>query len=413
MFGCVSDNISSCVEENQIEVANEYKQSEQFNVSSLLQRLEPMSSNDALDLLRNAHVELPEPLPLQECLEKLRPQCEEFQHCGASVVNVSAVTKELEKKGMDFCEAKADGNCWFRACSQALYGTEEYHAQLRTALCSHMLKKLDAANNGADDFVNDDERRKWGWVTMAEAKNSLLQQSKRGISVDGGLYILESCKLWKIDMVVWRFNDITMTLEHVYPTLFESENTSMWRRWHTINHMTHERGWSPEVGERVAKHHNGQWRLATVSKIERILEQDMFTVMCEENGAPCDEGNEVFTDTVSIAHLHKVRILDDEGRQFSLRQDGHHFSSLLPGTPEARLQRWGVRLSARLNLDAAAVLNDFLEAEQKSPADVLLCRLRFTIKKHELVRQLKKRRKQTNCKTKKELLAQVRCIRTD
>jgi len=406
------NNIPSCVEK-QIEVADGYKQSEQWNVGSLLQAPEPMSSNDALDCLRNAHVELPEPLPLQKCLEKLRPQCGEFQHCSAAVVNVSAVTRELEKKGMDFCEATAEGNCWFRVCSQALYGTQEHHAQLRTALCSHMLKNLDAVNNGADDFVNDDERRKWGWVTMAEAKNSLLQHSKSGIPVDGGLYILESCKLWKIDMVVWQFNDITMSLDHVNRNLLESEDTSMWRRWHTINHMTHEPGWSPEVGERVVRHHNGQWRLATVSKIERVLDQEMFTVLCEENGAPPDEGNEVCTVTVSIAHLHKVRILDDEGRQFSLRKAGHHFSSLLPGTPEARLQRWGVRLSARLNLDAAAVLNDFLEAEQKSPADVLLCRLRFMIKRDEIVRQLKKRRQPTNCKTKKELLAQVRCIRTD
>ena len=351
-----------------------------------------MSSNaDALDVLRNAEVVLPEPIPVDQCLASLQRECTAFKKCGPVIVNESSVQEKLEEEGMNFCDAAADGNCWFRACSQALYGTEDHHAELRTALCSHLLKQLDEMDDGDNGFLDEDEHIQWGLMSIAEARNSILQHAKCGISVDGDKYILESCHLWKINAHLWQFDDVTMTLQDY---LSVNDGSGTWRRWDMFHHMTHWRGWSPSVGERVFKYENGRWLLAKVRSIVRTSHENTFTVTREVNDASTNEDHGASTETVSIDYLHKVYTNSQKG-QHGLSRSGHHFSSLLPKT--------------------SSLLPETPEPERTSAAQVLLrrvqCPSRITIA--EITEELKRRSKQPAGPRKQQLLDQVRCLCAD
>ena len=67
--------------------------------------------------------------------------------------NTQMLNEQLRALGLYAAPTLGDGNCLFRALSDQLYGTESYHAKLRTEVCNW----IEAHKRRYEPFV-DDER---------------------------------------------------------------------------------------------------------------------------------------------------------------------------------------------------------------------------------------------------------------
>lgn len=59
--------------------------------------------------------------------------------------------RTLKRVGLGIRDVRRDGNCFFRAVSDQLYGVEEYHAHLREVACDYMLRHEDTLAPFLDD----------------------------------------------------------------------------------------------------------------------------------------------------------------------------------------------------------------------------------------------------------------------
>lgn len=68
-------------------------------------------------------------------------------------LDIDSFSRSLEPSGLAIRDVSNDGNCFFRAVSDQLYGTEEYHMKLRERACDYLL-----ANKEHYQFFVDDEQ---------------------------------------------------------------------------------------------------------------------------------------------------------------------------------------------------------------------------------------------------------------
>lgn len=69
--------------------------------------------------------------------------------------DLERVAKGLKRYGLAVRDVRRDGNCFFRAVSDQMYGTEEHHAYLRDLCCDYMEKHEDDLAPFLDDTESD------------------------------------------------------------------------------------------------------------------------------------------------------------------------------------------------------------------------------------------------------------------
>lgn len=71
----------------------------------------------------------------------------------AEELDLQAFSDSLRPMGLVIRDVSNDGNCFFRAVSDQLYGTEQFHSNLRQRACDYILRN----RNRFIDFVEDDQ----------------------------------------------------------------------------------------------------------------------------------------------------------------------------------------------------------------------------------------------------------------
>lgn len=72
-------------------------------------------------------------------------------------LDIDAFSHSLEPSGLAIRDVSNDGNCFFRAVSDQLYGTEEYHMKLRERACDYLLAHKDHYQCFVDDEQSFDD----------------------------------------------------------------------------------------------------------------------------------------------------------------------------------------------------------------------------------------------------------------
>lgn len=72
-----------------------------------------------------------------------------------SEVDLERMSRTLKRVGLGIRDVRRDGNCFFRAVSDQLYGVEEHHAHLRELACDYMADHEDSLSPFLDDGDED------------------------------------------------------------------------------------------------------------------------------------------------------------------------------------------------------------------------------------------------------------------
>lgn len=72
-------------------------------------------------------------------------------------LDIDAFSNSLEPFGFAIRDVSNDGNCFFRAVSDQLYGTEEHHMSLREGTCEYLLENKEHYQHFVDDEQSFDE----------------------------------------------------------------------------------------------------------------------------------------------------------------------------------------------------------------------------------------------------------------
>ena len=245
-----------------------------------------------------------------------------FESYGSVHVDEETIQQQLETKHMRFVDAEADGNCWFRVCSQALYGHENCHATIRQEVTLRT-KLLLKSNPRLAESIPD-----------GVGKTDFLRQlACVGTYIEGDLQCLASADVLGLDLRVWIFEELSAqlqtTIAHQFSPLANRSRRTLsnnWRKWDIFNHRNHEVQWTPNCNATVYVWYNetASWQKGVVqsafrpnarntTNVDEFVDELQFKVRLVERDAVV---------TVRKCHLHKRA-----GN--TLYTSGVHYSSLV------------------------------------------------------------------------------------
>ena len=303
-----------------------------------------------------------------------------FEPYGNVFVDTARVRREFERAQWKFVDTVPDGNCWFRACSQALYGDEECHSTLRAEVATRVRVILEHSKSKSKS--KSDSGFAFTIPHGVVQEDYLQALDQMGSSIEGQLPCMATADVLGLDMQVWYFTELKGQLESSDSYHFIGSSAISARRchrnrnlrqWHVFNHRDHERGWTPDsqnhadvyVSQRGA---DGQWSWVTGS-VRRVIPPHTLLGESQYEVELPDGANTV---TVRQHYLHKRHGND-------LRASGIHFSSLVkqweepgPGVKKQVLRHVGVA-STSINVDQ--LYKDLETARRTSYEHVIRFRL--------------------------------------
>ena len=123
-----------------------------------------------------------------------------FETCGSVVTDTDAIRDALRLRNWQFMDTVGDGNCWFRAMSQALYNHEECHVVLRQEVAAEAERKFRESNSPWDASI----------LGMS-GEEALASIRKAGSFAEGEAPLLLSANLIGIAIHVWQYRELTQS----------------------------------------------------------------------------------------------------------------------------------------------------------------------------------------------------------
>ena len=224
-----------------------------------------------------------------------------FASHGSVYVNRSLVAGLLADKQFEYADTVADGNCWFRMCSQALYGHEECHETMRAEVTTRVQLMLKSGRDFGIEIPDG----------FGDEAALLRQLGQRCAFVEGDLPCIASADVFGLDLQVWFFQELTSTLANndVYhfvgkPPTHGRRRTSPsnLRQWHAFNHRSHASGWNPDAQSNaqvyVYVERTGAWVEGNVVRVLQPRSAQSVTLYA----VALDDGDTV---KVPIKYLHQ------------------------------------------------------------------------------------------------------------